>query len=347
MIAATVALGGCATFVAHQIEHPAHRETSPDMARLARLLGQYQQQQFHTSSGLRIAYWYATPHAPRETGELQMRFRHGRLAQYALTDVRPLPPGPVPPTLGSVVLLPPWGQNAAHLAMWGMGFSHAGYVTVMPDLRGQGDSGDAPVGYGPREAGDIVQLVRALERRHALPGPLYLFGVSYGATVALFAAPELPEVRGVLALEPYGYPVHVIERAPASGLFGPAWLAHFIGPRTMAKAIARADRHLGIDLARIDPAAALAGFSGCTLLIHGSDDKLISGVALKALSAQSNRAQYVEVPGDTHITLVFGKGLPQTALLAWMREVPAAGGAPCPAFRLPVAPVSMDAPTHQ
>ncbi|MGH8190382.1 MAG: alpha/beta hydrolase, partial [Rhodanobacteraceae bacterium] len=325
-------LTGCAGFVARNIEQPGHIRTAPQMRQLLGELGHYRQHQFHAPAGVRIAYWYATPSLPGITGNLQLAWRNGKLAKFSFTDAQRTKAKPAPPTRGSVVLLPPWGQNAAQMMFWGLPFSAAGYVTVMADLRSQGDSGNAPVGYGPREAGDIVALIRQLQDEHRLPAPLYLFGVSYGATVALFAAPDLPKLRGVIALEPYVHPVDVIERAPASGLLGPKWWAYFLGPSVMDKGIARADKKLGIDLASIDPADALAKSRACTLLLRGSDDKLISGRALADLSQRSNRARYVEIPGANHVTLFFGHGIHFGSIVAWMQRIPDDADAACPDY---------------
>jgi pimeloyl-ACP methyl ester carboxylesterase len=228
------------------------------------------------------------------------------------------------------------------MAFWGAYFSSAGYVTVLPALRSQGESGDAPVGYGPRETHDIVQLIHALQQRNELPPPLYLFGFSYGGTVALFASPQLPELRGVVALEPYVHPVDVIERAPATGWFAPKWWSHFFPPRTLRKAIARADANLGIDLASIDPGDAVAASESCMLLVRGSDDILISAKAVRDLAARSQRARYVEIPDEGHVTLFFRSDRLFPPILDWMQRVSDKASAPCPAWTSTIG----EAPPH-
>ena len=214
----------------------------------------------------------------------------------------------------------------------------------MPDLRSQGGSSDAPVGYGPREASDIVELVHDLQAQHRLPGPLYLLGASYGATVALFAAPQLPGLRGVIALEPCANAVAVIRRAPDSGLFGYKWWARWITPKDVDTAIARASRKLDVDLEHVDPGDVLARTANCTLIVRGSHDVLISGKALAVLSRRSSRSSYVEVPGEGHLTLPARTAWLVPPLLVWMQSLPDAGGK-CAVFALPPQPSAVRKPS--
>lgn len=328
-----LSLNACASIAAHYIETPGHRGPEPAfMQWLAENTG-YTPHDFVTRQDVRIAYWYSPPTQLDIAPRIKER-RDGR--KFSLSfhfDIsKAKQAAAAPPLRGSVVLLHPWGQNAAQMAFWGVYFSNAGYVTVLPALRSQGESGDAPAGYGPREAGDIVQLIHDLQKRNELPPPLYLFGVSYGATAALFAAPQLPNLRGVVALEPYVHPVDVIERAPMTGWFAPRWWSHFFPPSTMRKAIARADANLGIDLASIDPGDAVAASESCTLLVRGSDDILISAKAVRDLAARSQRARYVEIPDEGHVTLFFRSDRLFPPILDWMQRVHGKASAACPVW---------------
>lgn len=331
MAVATLGLGGCVSFVARQIEYPGHSKKSASPHWLLDEAG-FRNETMRTTQGVRIAYWYGQPrdyglmvdYSERRTGK---RVSYGAGFRFnALEKATPLP------VRGSVVLLHPWSMDGSAMGLWGMSFAGAGYQVVMPDLRSQGRSGDAPVGYGPREAGDIVELVHQLEAAHRLPAPVYLLGISYGATVALFAAPQLPEVRGVVALEPYANAADVIRRAPASNLFGHRWLARWISPRDMDKAIARADRKLGVDLAKIDPGAALAQTQACTLVLGGSKDELIPSSAMRELAQHSPRARYVEIDGEGHLNLPVRVDRLFPPLLKWIDALPGSAGDACPGY---------------
>lgn len=343
LLAACLCLNACASIAAHYIETPGHHGPEPGFRNWLTRNTDYTPHDFTTTSGLHLAYWYSPPTRLDITPQIKEQRDAHRYSLSFNFDVRKRGgDDKAPPLRGSVVLLHPWGQNALQMAFWGVYFSNAGYVTVLPALRSQGESGDAPVGYGPREADDIVQLVHDLQRRNELPPPLYLFGISYGATVALFASPQLPELRGVVALEPYVHPVDVIERAPKTGWFAPKWWARFFPPRTMQKAIARADADLDIDLASIDPGTAVAASKACALLVRGSNDILISADAMRSLAARSQRARYVEIPDEGHVTLFFRSDRLFAPTVDWMQRVPGTTDAACPLWQSP----AHEAPSH-
>lgn len=342
---AALSLGGCTTFVARQIERPGHAGGSFRTLDGMLLKMGFARETAQLPDDVGMAYWIAPPRAYqiKESFQSQPNGKHGKFSFTMSFGDGPLKPGPVA-IKGSIVLLHPWGMSGTAMMPWGLYFAAAGYKVVMPDLRSQGDSSQAPVGYGPREAGDIVELVRELQAKHRLPGPLYLLGASYGATVALFAAPRLPGLRGVMALEPYANAADVIRRAPGSGLFGYKWLVRWITPEEINAAIARASRKLGVDLEHVNPGDALARTSNCTLILRGSRDVLVSGEALTALSRRSARASHVEVPGEGHLTLPVRAGRLVPPLLAWMQALPDTDG-PCPIFSPPPVPPAVPSQT--
>lgn len=336
-------LCGCTTFVAHKIERPGH-DNRQQLAWLRQLLKQadFQFDAMQTRQGVRMAYWYGEPRAyDLRVNVQELRKDHHYSLSFGFKFGVEQGNAPVLPARGSVILLHPWGMEGSALTNWALLFANAGYTVVMPDLRSHGKSADVPVGYGPREADDIVDLVHDLRAANRLPGPLYLFGVSYGGTVALFTAPKLTDVQGVIALEPYANAAAVIRRAPASGLFGYRWLASWVRPREVDHAIQRASRQLGVDLAQIDPGAALAHTPSCVLILRGAEDNLIAGDALSELARRSPRASYVEVSEEGHLNLPLRTDRLFPPMLNWMQALPAGGSQDCPTFApLPFATAS-------
>jgi hypothetical protein len=156
-------------------------------------------------------------------------------------------------------------------------------------------------------------------------------GVSYGATAAIFAASDLHDVRGVVALEPYGNAAEAIRRAPSTGLFGPRWLGSVVGASSVDKAIARASGDLGVDLAHIDTADALRQ-APCTLIMRGGNDSLVSGDTLRVLADASPQARYVDVAGENHISLPLRTDRLMQPLTEWMQALAISSGPVCPAF---------------
>jgi len=333
VLLAPLALSGCVALVAHQIEHPG-RSGQKRLAPFRQMLGQggFRYDTMRTRQDVRLAYWYGQPRDYRARVDAS-EHADGRHAHFVMGfRFRALAKAPPLPVRGSIVLLHPWGMEGSAMAAWGFAYAGAGYVTVMPDLRSQGRSGNAPVGYGPREAGDIVDLVRHLEAARRLPGPLYLLGASYGATVALFAAPRLPEVRGVIALEPYANAAAVIRRAPGSGLFGYRWLARWISPREMDEAVARASGKLEVNLAEVDAGSAVADAKRCTLILRGGNDMLVTSTDTQALARRSPQALDVEIAGEGHMTLPLRVGRLFPPLLEWIGNLPRTPAGICPGF---------------
>lgn len=327
-------LSGCASYVAHRIEHPDHSfgrkfegfdEIMVDAG--------FVRGSIITHDGVRIAYWHGEPRAYhlRE----RFGFSNGQFNWSADLDHINVKEAPPLPVRGSIVLLHPWEGSGSMMSLWAYHFAAAGYVVVMPDLRSQGSSALAPVGYGPREGLDVDDLIRALRAGHLLPDPLFLMGVSYGGTTALFAAQHIDDVRGVIAMEPYDNAAEVIRRAPESGLFAPRWIGHLIGKRAIDRGISRASHDLGVDLDHIDVAGALDGTTHCTLILHGSRDNLIPAEDLRPLVEHSAAARYVELDGENHLTLMMRTDRLAAALMQWLQQAVDASGVTCPSIDVP------------
>ena len=81
-----------------------------------------------------------------------------------------------------------------------------GYSILTFDLRGHGDSGDAPLGLGIREKNDIYGAIRYLNINHNVD-KVGLYGISYGAVAVIDAAinhnNEEVNIVGVFADTPY------------------------------------------------------------------------------------------------------------------------------------------------
>ena len=308
---------GCTSYIAGKIARPeldtGHQWLAGEIAKDG-----FKRESLRTKEGVRIAYWIGSPREYLVTQQISGSNSHPHvdmnIAQYAQE-------GPQASARGTVILLHPIGEDGAMMASWGLYFGHAGFMAVMPDLRSHGDSEKAPVGYGPPEAIDIADLVRQLRAAGRLPEPLYLFGISYGGSVALRAADEIPDVRAVVALEPFANVAQAIERAPQSGLFGhPLLVKWIVTPQRMKSATVEAGKELGIDLEKLDTGDAVARLNTCALIVRGSDDELTDDAQVRAMSERSPWASYVSVSGERHITLPLRAQYLFDPLLGWMTQ---------------------------
>ena len=81
-----------------------------------------------------------------------------------------------------------------------------GYSILTFDLRGHGNSSDAPLGLGIREKNDIYGAINYLNKNHNI-NKIGLYGISYGGVAVLDAAAnnknESVEIVGIFSDTPY------------------------------------------------------------------------------------------------------------------------------------------------
>lgn len=215
---------------------------------------------------------------------------------------------------GTVILLHGWMMDGNSLLPWSLTLAQAGYRTIALDLRNHGHSGTGLSGYGTRESDDVVQVIGELRQRGEIVGPLYLFGVSYGAATALFSADKLgDQVAGVVALESFANAgrgirdmvPHMLAESP-HGWQGRAvseYMRWRYGSQDLDQVIAAADQQLGLDLDRLDVAPAVSDSRACVLLLHGDADRHIPVAHGRLLAASAPRAHYLELHEEDHLSL--------------------------------------------
>lgn len=246
---------------------------------------------------------------------------------------------------GTVVLLHGWMMNGDAMLPWSLQLAQAGYRVVTIDLRNHGHSGVGPSGYGTFESDDVIDVIDALQARGEVVGPLYLFGVSYGAATALFTADKLGDrVSGVVAMESFANAGDAIRSMipHLMSLQPTAWKAQAIaayarwryGGQDINQVIAAASQRLDVDLDRVDVARALADTRACVLLLHGQDDQHVQVSQGRRLAAASPRVHYIEMRGEDHISLPLRLDLLGGVVDDWLARDGHAGER-CPAPEIP------------
>lgn len=264
---------------------------------------------------------------------------------FGITTGEPRPAGA---PRGTLILLHGWSMDAVSMVPWMIGFAEHGLRSVALDLRGHGASDPAPVGYGPREADDVLALLEHLRKHGALQEPVYLMGVSYGAATAAFASERLRQgIAGIILVVPYGNAADGIASgvagllaAPASGvgqrMSRPFQRARYEEAR-VRQAIERASSELGIALDDVSVREALETTETCTLLLHGALDRLIPTSVGQELASGLTHVQRVTFPDDGHLSLPLRLDWLLQPLAAWMDAL---GGEACPLLELPPDPAS-------
>jgi pimeloyl-ACP methyl ester carboxylesterase len=248
-------------------------------------------------------------------------------------------------TRGTIVYLHGWSLDGSTMLPWAMALAERGYRGIAVDLRNAGGSSKAPAGFGPREAADVVALLEHLGAQGALREPAFLFGVSYGASTALFAEPALRgRVAGIVALEPFANAADAVRtmvpgmQADVTSTSGRMLLAvsgHRYDADAVERAIANVDQRLDLDLATIDLHAPVAQSQTCTLLLHGARDTWIPAAGSRSLAKDAPRVRYRELPDETHLTLPLRIDWLAAPLANWLSS--AAAGR-CDDLALPADP---------
>ncbi len=254
-----------------------------------------------------------------DPGNYQLDYRYtgnpdGTAMRQVAFDIGFAKPTASPAPRGTVVVLHGWMMDGDSLMPWALQLAQAGYRTISLDLRNHGRSGSGPSGYGTREGQDVAQVVSELRARGEIAGPLYLFGVSYGAATAIFAAHDLgDQVAGVVAMESFANAgrgirdmvPHMLASPPdtwktaATTLIAQATY----GRQNLDAVIAAADAQLKLNLDDVDVATALRGTPACVLIVHGRNDHHIPVAHGRMLAAAAPRDAYLEVPDETHLSL--------------------------------------------
>jgi len=170
----------------------------------------------------------------------------------------------------AVVLLHGIADNRVSIVGFSEMFLRRGYAVLMPDSRGQGESGGTIATYGVRERDDVRRWVGWVRER--APGCTYLLGESMGAAIGLEATAVTPELCAVAVESPYS-----LSRTVSYERLG--WMTHTptalwttLGRPVVSIAILYARWVYGDYAADAEPMIAVQRTSVPTLLIAGTAD---------------------------------------------------------------------------
>lgn len=194
-----------------------------------------------------------------------------------------------------------------------------GCSVLYVEQRAQHGSEGAYIGFGLTERYDCVDWVQwAVDRCGALP--IYLMGVSMGATTVLMAA-DLKlsgAVRGIIADSAYTSPRDIWRHVARANLHVP-----FLAGSVAADLFCR--RRLKAGSGSCSTVTSLAGASVPVLLIHGEDDRFVPvQMAVRSRNACASPCRLLVVPKADHASAYF---VDQAACEQAMRDFWAACGA--------------------
>ena len=102
----------------------------------------------------------------------------------------------------TILFVPPQGIAARRLMRWGQSLVGRGYTVAIVSPQGSGRSSGPADRSGPATVASVGAAIRALASQPAADSKrIVLWGQREGATAALLAAAEHPEVQGVIAVD--------------------------------------------------------------------------------------------------------------------------------------------------
>ncbi len=204
------------------------------------------------------------------------------------------------PNGNAVLLLHGYTNNRAAMLTHAQIFLAAGYSVLIPDSRGHGSSGGDTATFGLLEAEDIHRWVTSLiETAH--PRCVYALASSMGSAQLVMSLAVEMRFCAVIAESTYATFREVSFSRLGVFFHMRPWLGRTVLRLSVETALLYSRMRYGVDLTRANPIEAIGSTRVPTLLIHGSDDRLVPPRNSELLHAANPAATMVWiVPGVWH-----------------------------------------------
>jgi pimeloyl-ACP methyl ester carboxylesterase len=199
---------------------------------------------------------------------------------------------------GTVILV--HGLNRSRIEMVRkVPFVHSqGWNALLFDLRRHGKSGGTVRSLGYHEQEDVLGAFDLAQKR--APGPVVVWGISFGAAASVFAAAAEPRITGVVCDSSYRSLRDTARHHLALFRRFAWWLRLVPTWPTADEAVFWMGRRGGFDPDDVDVVKAAAKLAGRpALFVAGSDDeRMPSDIALDLQRAAGPKASVLVVPGQ-------------------------------------------------
>lgn len=209
---------------------------------------------------------FATRRSPSDSGisyeDISFCARDGLCIRGWLTDVGK--------RRGIIILCHGYAFNRSMMLEFLPFLNRAGFQVLLFDFRASGRSDGRRSTLGQHEVRDLLGAVDYLsDRPDTVDVPIGVLGLSMGGAVAIMAAAECEQIKGVVADSSFA----TLERAALQRFklfLGP------LGPLIGRPAVWFAQQFLGVDLSSVQPVSRVSQISPRPLfLIHGDRDRMI------------------------------------------------------------------------
>ena len=170
-----------------------------------------------------------------------------------------------------------------------------GHNSLVIEQRAHAESGGRTITFGIKERRDCLSWINYANERFGKDTPIFLSGVSMGATTVLMAAGlELPKnVRGIMADCPFDSPKDIIKKVAGEMGFPPtlAFPIIWLGALLFGH----------FNLTKTDVERSLKKANVPILLVHGDDDRFVPvEMSKKIYDARSNLIELHIFEGAGH-----------------------------------------------
>lgn len=195
--------------------------------------------------------------------------------------------------------------------------SSLGFNALVVDQRAHGKSGGHTISFGIKERFDCLSWAEYAAERFGLGTPVFLSGVSMGASSVLMASSlDLPiNVKGIIADCPYSSPKDIIRKVSTDAKL-PPWLSY---PFVVIGALIFGHFKLW-DSSALE---SVARTKLPILLIHGEDDRFVPcDMSRRIFKACTGPARLLTVPYAGHgISYFVNTKLYSDAFAEFLREI--------------------------
>lgn len=196
-------------------------------------------------------------------------------------------------TRGTVLFLPGMMDAKCHHLWLARRVQRMGYDAVLLDLRGRGQTGGHAT-FGAKGKYDVKAVVDALLTDATTAEPIFVFGISMGASTGILYAAIDPRCRGVVAVAPFrDYESIVAPLIPA------------IGESSRRGVLRGLARLAGFDPREASTVEAAKQLTVPLIVIHGADDRLIPVQhARDVFQAAAGPRRLHVIPGAGHVNIL-------------------------------------------
>lgn len=192
-----------------------------------------------------------------------------------------------------------------------------GFRCLLPDMPAHGEHPASLIYYGVREAGlPALALKESAEKFAFTPQPAGLLGMSMGGSVAMYSAGQPDAPWRALAIISSFHAFQPAMELQATRMAGP-----LLGKPWSAGAGWIYEWKSGQSLSAIQPHECAARLKIPTLILHGTDDKIVpieSGRKLFAALPDDIEKQWVEIPTADHHNVLITEFPVYATIAEWM-----------------------------